>query len=303
MEITKVAPRGYCKGVVRAIQIAKDTASLYPDQPIYILGMLVHNAYITEALRLLNITSIDSSTKTRLELLDEIEKGVIIFTAHGVHPKVKQKAKDKGLICIDASCADVIKTQNMINDYRKQGYEILYVGKKRHPEAEAVYLYDSHIHLIEHEDDFHNLSLSTNKIFVTNQTTMSTIDTSILFKKIKIKYPEAIINNEICSATRIRQEAVANLKNKDIDLLYIVGDHSSNNVNRLKEIGILTGIAKVILIESASQIHTDDLLQANHIAITSGASTPTYITNQVIQYLEHYDENKIAPIINVRDLL
>ena len=98
MEVIQITPRGYCHGVVRAIQIAKQCAKDYPDQPITILGMLVHNHYVTEALTQLHIRTIDDKTKSRMELLDEIKEGVVILTAHGIAPAVIQKAEAKGLI-------------------------------------------------------------------------------------------------------------------------------------------------------------------------------------------------------------
>ena len=114
MEVIKVTPRGYCKGVVRAISIAKQCAQQYPDLNITVLGMLVHNEYVKKALERLNIRTIENSHKTREQLLDEINDGVVIFTAHGISDQVKQKAVDKGLVCVDASCPDVVKTQELV---------------------------------------------------------------------------------------------------------------------------------------------------------------------------------------------
>ena len=114
MEIIKVMPRGYCKGVIRAIRMAVECTKRYPNQPITILGMLVHNHYVMEALALNHIQMIDDPNKTRDQLLEEINEGVVIFTAHGIAPQVIEKARQKGLICVDASCPDVLKTQNLV---------------------------------------------------------------------------------------------------------------------------------------------------------------------------------------------
>ena len=108
------------------------------DRNIYVLGMLVHNHHVVEALKQLGIIPLDEPGKTREELLMLIEHGVVIFTAHGVSPKVVKKAKEKGLICIDASCQDVLKTQEIVTQHLTAGYEVLYIGKNAHPEAEAV---------------------------------------------------------------------------------------------------------------------------------------------------------------------
>ena len=147
MEVVSITPRGYCKGVVRAITIAKKASQ--QKQPIYILGMIVHNQYIVNALERLGIQTIDHKGKTRLELLDEINEGTVIITAHGASDLVFEKAKNKGLHVIDASCLDVIKTHDLIKEKISLGYEILYIGKQGHPEAEgAISIDEDKIHLI-----------------------------------------------------------------------------------------------------------------------------------------------------------
>ncbi len=289
MEIIKVIPRGFCKGVVMAINIAKQTKQKYPNKNVYILGMLVHNKYVIDALNEYGIISIESKYKTRMELLDEIEEGVVIFTAHGVHEKIKQKAMEKGLICVDASCQYVLNTQKIVNEYVSDEYEVLYIGKKNHPEASAVCDYNKHIHLIENTSDLEDLN-HYNKVFVTNQTTMSAQDVHNLFQTIKQKYPHAIIADEICSATSTRQQAIRNLKN--VDALIVVGDKSSNNANRLAQIAKDTGIKHVELIDDVNDLDIKTLLTLNRIAVSAGASTPTYLINQVIQTLSTQDTKK-----------
>lgn len=297
MEIIKVIPRGYCKGVVRAINIAKQTAQQFPDQKIYILGMLVHNTYVIEALKQYNIVTIDDKTKSREELLDQINEGIVIFTAHGISPIVKAKAQAKGLHCIDASCFDVLRTQEIVEEKIGEGFEVLYIGKRNHPEASAVCDHNQHVHLIEQK---HDIALLENyqKVFVTNQTTMSFNDVKHLFDTIQKKYPHAIISDEICNATRSRQEALMQLKN--VDALIVVGDKASNNANRLAQIAREQDIQNVYLIDDVNELDIAHLLSFNKVAITAGASTPTYLINQVIYCLENkicekqiIDKNKI----------
>lgn len=299
MEIIKVTPRGYCRGVTRAIQLAKQTALMYPDKTIYILGMLVHNTYVIEALKLLHIKTIDDKKKSRMDLLDQIpQDSIVIFTAHGIAPAVIEKAKQKGLICIDASCPDVIQTQNVVQEALQQGDEVLYIGKRHHPEAEAVLALSSHVHLITNEENIQSLP-AFHQVFVTNQTTMSIFDIETLFTCIKEKYPHANICEEICNATRIRQQAVADLKDQDIDVLYVVGDKHSNNSTRLATIAKEQGIPYVYLIDDVHGIDEDQLIHAKRVAITSGASTPTYLTKQVIAFLEGYETNKTKEAIDL----
>lgn len=301
MEVVKVTPRGYCKGVVRAIQIAKECAMKYPDVPITVLGMLVHNRYVMEALKLYHIQMIDDPNKTRVELLDDISEGIVIFTAHGIAPSVFAKAKEKGLIIIDATCPDVLKTQEIVQAHLSKGYEILYIGKAHHPEAEAVCAISNHIHLIESSD--HIPLHIQNPVFVTNQTTMSIFDLKRLFDQIKVLYPDAVFCEEICNATRIRQEAVANAANEGVDVLFVVGDITSNNSNRLAQIALEQGIKRAYLIDSVQDIQDEQLLNCQRVAVTAGASTPTYLTNQVISYLNNYATQKQKPEIVISKIL
>lgn len=303
MEIVKVTPRGYCKGVTRAIAIAKKTALEHPEKQVYVLGMLVHNSYVIKALAKLGIHTIDDKQKNRMELLNEVpDNSIVIFTAHGISEVVKLQAQQRGLQIVDASCPDVVKTQVLVDEKEKSGYEILYIGKQYHPEAESICYKKDHVHLITNETDIEKLPAFP-KVFVTNQTTMSIFDVEHLFQKIKEKYPHAEICEEICNATRIRQEAVAKLKNEKIDVAYVVGDKYSNNSNRLAQIAKEQGIANVYRIDDVQDIQPEQFLNAKKIAITSGASTPTYLTNQVITYLENYQTNKEKPAIIIEDVL
>lgn len=289
MKIQKVIPSGYCKGVVSAIQIAKNTRLNHPDEKIYVLGMIVHNTYVTKALEALNIITLDDHIKSKEEWIEEIEEGIIIFTAHGISDQIKQKVADKGLHYVDASCGDVIKTQNIIKEYIRNGYEILYIGKKNHPEAMAVLSISEHIHLVSQKEDLEHIHLE-GQIFVTNQTTMSLFEVEDTFKRIQEKWPQAIIHQEICHATSSRQKAIMNLK--DCDLLIVVGDPKSNNSNKLKEIGQKSGIQDVLMIETALEIKKEDLIGKENVYVTAGASTPTYLTNQVLELLNHFNETQ-----------
>ena len=283
MEIKKVIPSGYCKGVVNAIKLAKDTRRDNPDEKIYILGMLVHNSYVTQELSKLNIITLDDTRTSKEELLETIKEGIVIFTAHGISDRIKERAVQKGLRYVDASCVDVLKTQNIIKDYLSQGYDVLYFGKSGHPEAEAVLSISDKIHLISSEEDLKKLSLSGDKLFLTNQTTMSYLELEDLFKIAKKIYPSLIIQEEICNATSSRQLAITRLQ--DCDLLYVVGDVKSNNTGKLVDIGKKSGIKKVLLIQNYKDIDLKDLEGADKVYVTAGASTPPSLINEVIEYL------------------
>ena len=281
MKCIKVTPRGYCKGVVKAINLAKQARLDYPNQKITILGMLVHNQYVCEALKELSIDTIEDVNKTRLQLLDKVHEGVVLFTAHGVSEAVKEKAKNKGLICIDASCQDVIKTQNIVKEYLAKGYYIAYIGKNKHPEAEAVLSLSPKVMLIENKEQIQKLK---SPLFVTNQTTMSQSDVAELFRQIKLAFPDARFCEEICQATAMRQNAIKQLPN--VDALIVVGDARSNNSNRLAQIAKERGIQKVFLVDSFHDLKQKDFRQEDIVAVTAGASTPAYLVNQVIDWVE-----------------
>ncbi|MDO4197755.1 MAG: 4-hydroxy-3-methylbut-2-enyl diphosphate reductase [Erysipelotrichaceae bacterium] len=283
MEIRKLVPSGYCKGVISAISLAEKARKDYPDEKIYVLGMLVHNEYVSKELSELGIITLDDTNTSKEELVDTINDGVVIFTAHGISKKIKQKVIDKGLKYVDASCVDVLKTQDIIRNYLKDGYDVLYFGKKNHPEAEAVLSIDENIHLITNKNDIDDLNINNDKIAMTNQTTMSYLELSDLIEYAKNKYPSLIVEKEICNATSSRQMAVYNLE--DCDLLYVVGDPRSNNTNKLAEIGRLKGIKKVLLIQNYKDINTDDLKDINKVCVTAGASTPPKLIDEVISFI------------------
>lgn len=289
MQIIPIVPRGYCKGVVKAINLSRKVALENPHIKITMLGMIVHNHFVVEACKALGITCLEANNKTRLELLDEIDEGIVIFTAHGVSDEVRKKAQDKGLVIIDASCDDVIKTQDIIKQSINNGYEIMYIGKKGHPEAEGALGLSSHVHLIEKSVNIDDLP-SYDKVLITNQTTMSIVEISALINELTKKYPHAEVCEEICNATRIRQEAI--IKTSGLDELIVVGDPNSNNSRKLKDIALNHGIPHVYMIEKPEDITEDMLKDSEKIGVTSGASTPTYITEQVIYLLNNYAETK-----------
>ena len=282
MEIKRIIPSGYCKGVINAINIVKKTKEKYPDEKIYVLGMIVHNSYVVSSLNKLGIITLDDNSKSKEELLDEIKEGVVIFTAHGISDKIKEKAIKKGLICIDATCVDVLKNKELIKSYLNKDYDILYFGKDKHPEAEAILSISDKIHLIGNEKDIDNLNITNNKIVVTNQTTMSYLELDDLLKKVKEKYPNIIIEKEICNATSSRQKALSEIKNGEV--LYVVGDKKSNNTNKLVSLG-QKNFKKVYLISDVSMINKKDLININKVYVSAGASTPPHLIDEVIEYL------------------
>ncbi|MFC0270030.1 4-hydroxy-3-methylbut-2-enyl diphosphate reductase [Metabacillus herbersteinensis] len=290
MEVIKIAPRGYCYGVVDAMVIAKNAAldkSL--PRPIYILGMIVHNKHVTDAFEDDGIITLDGSN--RLEILEKVDKGTIVFTAHGVSPEVRKIAADKGLVTLDATCPDVTKTHDLIREKELAGYQVIYIGKKGHPEPEgAVGVAPEIVHLVETPEDVQALNLISEKIVVTNQTTMSQWDVADIMDMVKEQYPHVEVHREICLATQVRQEAVAEQAG-EADLTIVVGDPKSNNSNRLAQVSEDIAGTKAYRISDISELKLEWLVGVEKVAITAGASTPTPITKEVIKFLEQYDPN------------
>ncbi len=302
MKVISISPRGYCKGVVNSIKIALETRKKY-SCPIYILGEIVHNKNVTNALAKLNIISLDISKKAKEDYINEIDEGVIILSAHGSSEAIKKKILEKKLILVDSTCPFVYKSFKIISNYSKN-HDIIYVGKKTHEEAIAAKsLNENKVHVVETINDLKNLNISSTPI-ITNQTTMSKQELNSIYTKIKDKYNDAILINEQCNATSLRQNAILNY-NENIDLFYIVGDKNSNNSRKLFDLA--SKKAKTFLINDVNDINIDDLKKCQCVAVSSGASTPTYLTNQVIKYLENfeYSDKKThqKPIVNIENII
>lgn len=313
MEIVKISPRGYCYGVVDAMVLALQTAkNLDLPRPIYILGMIVHNAHVTDAFEQEGVITLDG--ENRLEILEQIEQGTVIFTAHGVSPEVRNRAREKGLTIVDATCPDVTKTHDLIREKVAEDYHIIYIGKKGHPEPEgAIGVAPDRVHLIERVEDIAKLNVPEGRLIITNQTTMSQWDIRLIISKLIETYPKAEIHNEICLATQVRQEAVAEQAGA-AQLCIVVGDPRSNNSNRLAQVSEEIAGVTAYRVADVSEIKQEWLVGIERVAVTSGASTPTPITKEVIAYLEQYDnanpetweikrtvnKNKLLPTIRTK---
>lgn len=290
MEVIKISPRGYCYGVVDALQIVKKAAN-NPDlpHPIYVLGQIIHNRHAIEELGELGVITLDGPDRN--SLLDTISSGTVIFTAHGISPMVRERAHAKGLHCIDATCPDVEVTHHLVRDLAAQGYYILYIGKRGHPEPEGVLgEVPGYISLIENEADVDALQLTRQqqeKLAVTTQTTLSQWDTRRVVEYIKTLHPSAQVHIDICVATQKRQEAVL-AQAREADLTIVVGDPRSNNTNRLVQVSEEMAGVPAIRIENLSQLKTEYLLGKKRVAVTAGASTPSHLTREVIHFLENY---------------
>ena len=283
VEVVKITPRGYCHGVVDAFRIAKRVRE-ETDGPVHMLGMLVHNTHATDGLQEQGIALVDQPD--RLRGLEHIKDGTVIFTAHGVSPQVKQRAVELGLKPVDATCSDVVRTHELVADLARNGYEVVYIGRKGHPEPEGVMgEAPGKVHLVQDPADIDALELQGDRIAVTCQTTLSVWDTEDLIGRVKTRYPQAEVHNEICRATQERQEAAVEAA-KLVDLVIVVGSPRSSNSLRLVEVVKKLGGKPAYLVDRMEDLNIEWFKGAKKVGVTSGASTPTQLTRRVIEHIE-----------------
>ncbi|MDE5867807.1 MAG: 4-hydroxy-3-methylbut-2-enyl diphosphate reductase, partial [Anaeroplasmataceae bacterium] len=277
MKINKISPQGYCGGVSNALhQIESVLNDSSTPKPIYMLGSVIHNAYVISKLQEKGLILIEDKTKKRIELLDEIESGTVIFSAHGVSKAVYQKAQLKNLHIIDTTCPKVAIIAKQMEHHLNSGYTCAYIGMKHHPECEGILGISDSIILIETTKDIKKLPLNKS-LYITNQTTLSILDTKEIYDEIKLKFPRAILDNKICNATSVRQEAISN--QEKVDLCIIVGDIHSSNAKKLVLAGKNAKI-NTILVESVKDLQSIDLTNIESVSISSGASTPNELVDE-----------------------
>ncbi len=283
MEVVKITPRGYCHGVVDAFRIAKRVRE-ETQGPVHMLGMLVHNTHATDDLQEQGVALVDQPD--RLRGLELIKEGTVIFTAHGVSPQVKQRAVELGLKPVDATCSDVVRTHELVADLARNGYEVVYIGRKGHPEPEGVMgEAPGKVHLVQDPADIEALELQGDRVAVTCQTTLSVWDTEDLIGRVTARYPNAEVHNEICRATQERQEAAVEAA-KLVDLVIVVGSPRSSNSLRLVEVVKKLGGKPAYLVDRMEDLNMEWFKGAKKVGVTSGASTPTQLTRRVIEHIE-----------------
>jgi 4-hydroxy-3-methylbut-2-enyl diphosphate reductase len=283
------------------MQIARRAAS-DPEvpRPIYIVGLIVHNRLAVEELTRLGIITIDGAD--RATLIEQVRSGTVIFTAHGVSPSVKRRAAELGLHVIDATCPDVARTHELVCKLVAQGYQIIYIGKKGHPEPEGVIgEAPGSVYLVESTADLAHLPAElaqAPKLAVSTQTTLSQWDTAHLIEQIQQRFPQVEIYNEICRATQVRQEAVARMA-RGADLTIVVGDERSNNTNRLVQVAQEIAGSTAVRVDSVQDLPPALLVGKKRVAITSGASTPSQVTREVIHFVETLSEEPAVEVPSV----
>ena len=284
MEVILAEPRGFCAGVKRAISIVELAIEKF-GTPIFVKHEIVHNKIVIEALKSKGVIFTDDLTIVP-------ENSILIYSAHGVSDAIEQMATKLNLIPIDATCPLVKKVHRSVIEYEEQGFQILLIGHKNHPEMEgtAGKLKNSKAIIVETLEDVEELSFPLNaKLAIATQTTLSLDDTKDIIEALKKKFPQLAQNdvkNDICYATQNRQNAVNDLiQNYDIEGLIVIGSQNSSNSNRLKDIGVNNNLPS-FLINKPGELDYSKIKHLKKIGITAGASAPESLIENFLTFLK-----------------
>ena len=284
LKILLSAPRGFCAGVERAIEIVEKSIQKY-GSPVYVRHEIVHNKYVVDDLK--------NKGAIFVEELEEIEDKTrpVIFSAHGVPKKIPEDAKNLNMTYVDATCPLVSKVHREAENLNKAGYHLILIGHQNHPEVIGTMgqLPKGSIDLIQNEDEAKKYKPQNNKkISYVTQTTLSVDDTKEIIKILKDKFPDIKepLKEDICYATTNRQMAVKNIAKK-CDLFFIIGSRNSSNSVRLVEVAKKSGCSNSQLIHSQSVIPFDLIENSNTIGISSGASAPEVLVENFINELKN----------------
>ena len=280
--ITLLKPIGHCFGVLKAIEIAKETRKKYVDKNIYVFGLLVHNEEVVKELENNSIKTVMMNEDNAIDVLNKFTSNdVVIFTAHG-HPEIYEDIlKKNNVTYVDATCKKVKECFNAI----KAAKEVIYIGKNHHPETVAALTMNKNAHLYDiSSGSFNYDNLKTNSPLVINQTTLSFLELDAIHKEIKNKLPNAIFHDEICDATLLRQKAIKDIKD-DVDTILIVGSNKSSNTMKLFDLAkSLHKNKQVVLVSSLGELKKNNII-CHNVVIASGTSTPIKTILEIKDYL------------------
>tara|TARA_B100000965_G_scaffold392683_1_gene402520 strand:- start:660 stop:1604 length:945 start_codon:yes stop_codon:yes gene_type:complete len=284
LKVLLSAPRGFCAGVERAIEIVEKSINKY-GAPVYVRHEIVHNKHVVDNLR--------SKGAVFVEELEEIEdkSRPVIFSAHGVPKKIPKDADNYEMTYIDATCPLVSKVHREAENLFKAGYHIVLIGHKNHPEVIGTMgqLKEGSIDLIQNEEEAENYYVNKNKkIAYITQTTLSVDDTQEMINILKKKFPNVKepMKEDICYATTNRQMAVKEIA-KNCDMFFVIGSRNSSNSVRLVEVAKKSGCENAQLIHSESEIPFKEIQNCNTIGISSGASAPEVLVENFINKLKN----------------
>jgi 4-hydroxy-3-methylbut-2-enyl diphosphate reductase len=297
MDVLLATPRGFCAGVERAISIVERALEKF-GAPIYVRHEVVHNRYVVDGLK--------AKGAVFVEELGEVPDGAtVIFSAHGVPQAVRREAEARGLRVFDATCPLVTKVHLEVSRLHKQGYEIVMIGHKGHPEVEGTMGQATGVmYLVESVDDVAGLRVGAGDaapLAYVTQTTLSVDDAQAVVAALRARYP-AIVGpkkDDICYATQNRQDAVKSMAGK-VDVVIVVGSKNSSNSNRLREVAALGGVP-AYLVDGAEQIDPNWLKDGAHIGLTAGASAPEVLVDGVIARFRELGADRVEVLPGVAE--
>jgi 4-hydroxy-3-methylbut-2-enyl diphosphate reductase len=296
LNIILTSPRGFCAGVDRAIEIVKKTLEKY-GPPVYIRHEIVHNKSVVESLKKLGAIFVEEVS----EIPDPSRP--IIFSAHGVPKSVPEETKLKKIFYIDATCPLVSKVHRETEQLYKEGFDIILIGHKNHPEVIGTMgqLPDGIIKLIETIDEVKNLNCKKPVAYVT-QTTLSVDDTKEIIDALKLKFPNirGPIKEDICYATTNRQNAVKKIA-PNCDMFFIIGSRNSSNSARLVEVAKKSGCKESELIFSGKAIPVEKIKRCKNIGLSSGASAPEELIQNFISEIKKHINISVEKVIIARE--
>ncbi|MBS20036.1 MAG: 4-hydroxy-3-methylbut-2-enyl diphosphate reductase [Chloroflexi bacterium] len=275
MKVYLGVPRGFCAGVVRAIDLVQLALDKY-GPPVYVKHQIVHNPHVVEEM--------ESRGAITVEDVDEIPEGSrVVFSAHGSPPEDFLKAKARSLQIVDATCPLVIKVHNEAKKYDKDGRKLILVGHEGHQEVKGT-MGQTEMSLIDDRINYEIPDWDPNTpVTVLTQTTLSVDDTRRVIDDIGTQFDDVLVRNDLCYATTNRQNAVKEIS-EFVELFLVVGAENSSNCNRLREVAESKGV-DAYLINSLKDLNPDWLLNVSNVGITSGASTPDNLVHEIIDYL------------------
>jgi 4-hydroxy-3-methylbut-2-enyl diphosphate reductase len=299
LKVYLASPRGFCAGVERAIEIVNRSLNKY-GKPVYVRHEIVHNKYVVEDLK--------KRGAIFVEELDEIKdkSRPVIFSAHGVPKSVPEDARIKNLSYVDATCPLVSKVHRESEQLFKNGFDIVLIGHKNHPEVIGTMgqLPEGAVKLIETTNDVEKLKIDSFKkpLAYITQTTLSVDDTAEIILALKNKFPniKEPIKEDICYATTNRQNAVKSMASK-CDMLFVIGSRNSSNSVRLVEVAKKSGCQKSMLIHSDQNLPIDEIKKCKNIGITSGASAPEELVQNLIKQIKENCNVTIEEIIVAKE--
>ena len=289
-------PRGFCAGVDRAISIVERALEEY-GAPIYVRHEVVHNKFVVDDLRNKGAIFIE-------ELSDVPEGSTLIYSAHGVSLAVQEEAVRRGFRIFDATCPLVTKVHKQVQRLNEDGYQIIMIGHKGHPEVEGTMgqVREGGMLLVEVVEDVAKLVVDdVEKLAHVSQTTLSVDETFDIIEALKARFPHIKSPNkeDICYATTNRQEAVKKLA-ADCDIVIVVGSPNSSNSNRLREVAALRGV-DAYMVDNASFLQEAWFAGKNHVGVTAGASAPELLVQEVIAQIQAWGHGTIEELKGVEE--